>query len=44
MSSISSKVWSFVAKVPGHKYVVDEHWGNRLVRCEVKIVGKEIGF
>jgi len=28
----------------GHKYVVDEHWANRLVRCEVNIAGKEIGF
>jgi transposase-like protein len=32
------------AEILGHKYVVDEHWASRLVRCEVNIAGKEIGF
>lgn len=33
-----------MADVLGHKYVVDEHWANRLVRCEVDISGKQIRF
>ncbi|HKQ03743.1 MAG TPA: hypothetical protein VJ464_01325 [Blastocatellia bacterium] len=31
-------------EVLGHKYEVDPHWCNRLVRCEVDIGAKEIHF
>ena len=33
-----------MAEVLGHKYEVDQHWANRLVRCEVDISAKEICF
>ena len=32
------------AEVLGHQYAVAEHWANRLVRGEVNMAGKEIGF
>jgi hypothetical protein len=31
-----------MAEVLGHKYQVDAHWANRLVRCEVDIASKAI--
>ena len=32
------------SEVLGHQFAVDQHWVNRLVRCEVDIAGKEIRF
>ena len=33
-----------VAEILGHRYEIDQHWANRLVRCELDISGKEICF
>lgn len=32
------------AEVLGQQYVVEEHWADRLVRCQVNMAGKAIGF